>query len=91
MTIHPIQTGLVKIRPHQMAARRSGVGAMADILLDDKWSDWLPIYAWAIEHDEGVILVDTGETARVQARGEVLRAPRGRIGRSAAGARHRHA
>src|SRR4249920_3956687 len=69
MRVHPIRTGLVKIRPHQMAARRRGVGAMADILLDDEWSDWLPVFAWAIEHDEGVILVDTGETARVHERG----------------------
>jgi len=69
MRVHPIRTGLVRIRPHQMAARRSGVGAMADILLDAEWSDWLPIYAWAIEHDEGVILVDAGETARVHERG----------------------
>ena len=29
------------------------------------WSDWQPIYAWAIEHPEGLIVVDTGETARV--------------------------
>lgn len=69
MKIHAIRTGLVKIRPHQMAARRSGVGSIADILTDDEWSDWLPIYAWAIEHDEGVILVDTGETSRVHERG----------------------
>jgi glyoxylase-like metal-dependent hydrolase (beta-lactamase superfamily II) len=67
--VHPIRTGLVKIRPHQMASRRSGLGALSDILTDTEWSDWLPIYAWAIEHDEGVILVDTGETARVHERG----------------------
>jgi len=29
------------------------------------WSEWLPIYAWVIEHPEGLIVVDTGETARV--------------------------
>jgi glyoxylase-like metal-dependent hydrolase (beta-lactamase superfamily II) len=33
-------------------------------VVDDRWSDWLPIYAWLIEHPEGAIMVDTGETAR---------------------------
>ena len=37
----------------------------AHILFDRDWSEWLPIFAWAIEHEEGVIVVDTGETARV--------------------------
>ena len=34
------------------------------MLLDSTWTGWLPIHAWAIEHPEGVIVVDTGETAR---------------------------
>jgi glyoxylase-like metal-dependent hydrolase (beta-lactamase superfamily II) len=42
---------------------------MAHMLFDDEWSEWLPVYAWAIEHDEGIIVVDTGETARVHERG----------------------
>lgn len=42
---------------------------MANMLFDDQWSEWLPIYVWVIEHDEGIIVVDTGETARVHERG----------------------
>lgn len=34
-------------------------------LADRDWTEPLPIYAWVIEHPEGVIVVDTGETARV--------------------------
>jgi glyoxylase-like metal-dependent hydrolase (beta-lactamase superfamily II) len=34
------------------------------VLLERTWTEWLPIYAWVIEHPEGVIVVDTGETAR---------------------------
>ena len=30
---------------------------------DREWTEWLPIHAWAVEHPEGVIVVDTGETA----------------------------
>jgi N-acyl homoserine lactone hydrolase len=33
--------------------------------MDRSWTDPLPIYAWLIEHPEGVIVVDTGETADV--------------------------
>jgi glyoxylase-like metal-dependent hydrolase (beta-lactamase superfamily II) len=33
-------------------------------MLDKDWSDPLPIYAWVIEHPEGLVVVDTGETAR---------------------------
>ena len=61
--IHPIQTGLVRIREAQS---RRKLGGPLRILLDRQWSEWLPIFAWAIEHpEEGIILVDTGETARV--------------------------
>jgi hypothetical protein len=34
------------------------------ILFDSAWTEPLPIYAWAIETDDGVIVVDTGETAK---------------------------
>jgi glyoxylase-like metal-dependent hydrolase (beta-lactamase superfamily II) len=35
------------------------------VLLDRQWTDWVPIHAWLIEHPEGNILVDTGETAKI--------------------------
>ena len=33
-------------------------------LADKRWTAPLPILAWAIEHPEGLIVVDAGETAR---------------------------
>jgi N-acyl homoserine lactone hydrolase len=60
--IHPIQTGLVRIRVSQ---RNRKLGGALRILMDREWTEWLPIYAWAIEHPEGIIVVDTGETSRV--------------------------
>jgi len=39
------------------------------MLFDKDWTEWLPIYAWVIEHDEGIIVVDTGETSRVHEKG----------------------
>ena len=67
--IHPIQTGSVQIKRAQMESRGKGLARSAHILFDHDWSAWLPIFAWAIEHEEGVIVVDTGETARVNTPG----------------------
>lgn len=68
--IHPIRTGFVQVRRPQREARSKGVLAkLSDMLFDEQWTEWLPIYAWLIEHDEGPILVDTGETSRVHERG----------------------
>ncbi len=67
--IHAIRTGLVKVRCAQMESRGAGLARMAHVLMDEGWSEWLPIYAWVIEHEEGMIVVDTGETARVHERG----------------------
>src|SRR5215468_3303716 len=60
--VRSVQTGYARLRPAQ-ARRRSG-GALR-VLLDRKWTEWLPIYAWLIEHPEGNILVDTGECAKI--------------------------
>lgn len=67
--VHAIRTGLVQVRRAQMERRHNGLARVTDMLYDPEWSDWLPIYAWLIEHDEGLILVDTGETARVHQHG----------------------
>jgi len=64
--IDPIRTGSARMKSAQVARK-----AMGPIRLmgDSSWSDWLPIYAWLIDHPEGPILVDTGETCRACARG----------------------
>ena len=71
--IHPIRTGLVRVRKPQMESRDAGLGRITAMLFDEEWSDWLPIYTWLIEHDEGLILVDTGETARIHEHGYLPR------------------
>lgn len=58
--IHPIQTGRVQIKTAQ---RQRKTGGLPRILLDKAWTEWLPIYAWVVEHPEGIFVVDTGETA----------------------------
>ncbi len=63
--IHAIRTGLVRVRDGQREGKGLGFARMLNMLADEKWTEWLPIYAWAIEHDEGIMVVDTGETSRV--------------------------
>ncbi|HME03402.1 MAG TPA: N-acyl homoserine lactonase family protein [Solirubrobacteraceae bacterium] len=63
MKIHAIQTGRVQIKAaHVRARREERADRLRDVLDDPEWVDPLPILCWAIEHSEGVIVVDTGET-----------------------------
>jgi glyoxylase-like metal-dependent hydrolase (beta-lactamase superfamily II) len=64
MKIHAIQTGTVAIKSRQPEGLGHGKRRVLNTFIDREWTDPLPIYAFAIEHPEGVILVDTGETAR---------------------------
>jgi N-acyl homoserine lactone hydrolase len=64
MKIHAIQTGTVAITTKWREGAGHGRRRLLNTLLDRDWTEPLPIYAFAIEHPEGVIVVDTGETAR---------------------------
>ena len=64
MRIHAIQTGTVAITTKWREGKGHGRLRLVNTLLDRRWTEPLPIYAFAIEHPEGVIVVDTGETAR---------------------------
>ena len=61
MRIHAIQTGTVKIKTAQVEGRGHGLRRQLAVYTDRNWTEWLPTYAWAIEHPEGVIVVDTGQ------------------------------
>ena len=61
MTIHAIQTGSVRIKTAQVEGRGRGLRRRLAIFADRHWTEWLPTYAWVIEHPEGVIVVDTGQ------------------------------
>src|SRR3954465_13280257 len=65
MKIHAIQTGSVALTTRWREGAGPGPVRLANTLIDRQWTEPLPIYAYAIEHPEGVIVVDTGESARV--------------------------
>lgn len=65
MKVHAIETGKVAVHERQREGQGPGPFRLINTLVDRRWTDRLPIYVWVIEHPEGLIVVDTGETARV--------------------------
>jgi len=61
MTIHAIQTGSVRIKTAQVQGQGHGLRRRIGVFVDPHWTEWLPTYAWVIDHPEGVIVVDTGQ------------------------------
>ena len=64
MQLYRIETGKVKVKQKQITSKKGLFPKFGKIIFDDEWSEWLPIYSWVIDHPEGLILVDTGETYR---------------------------
>lgn len=64
LRLHAIQTGWVQVKTRHRRLSTPAPLRLPSILLDRAWTPWLPILCYAIEHPEGVLLVDTGETAR---------------------------
>jgi glyoxylase-like metal-dependent hydrolase (beta-lactamase superfamily II) len=65
MNIHAIQTGTVAVKRPQLNGGDRNRRNLLRVMADTHWTEPLPIYAWLIEHPEGLIVVDTGETGRV--------------------------
>ena len=60
MRVVALLTGRVSIHMHQLRGEGFGALRLGRMLVDRSWSPWLPVYSWAIEHPEGVIVVDSG-------------------------------
>lgn len=56
-----IETGQVRIKRAQAVGRGAGALRQANVFLDREWTDWLPTLAFLIDHQDGPILVDTGQ------------------------------
>lgn len=63
MNIFAIETGKVRITQSWQVGRGNGAKRLLNTLFDSQFTEWLPIYAWVIEHPEGLIVVDTGIAA----------------------------
>ncbi|MGO9888863.1 MAG: N-acyl homoserine lactonase family protein [Solirubrobacteraceae bacterium] len=75
LKITAIQTGTGNCHVRQVASPQDlgTIRRRAGILLDKEWTGPHPIYAYLIEHREGLILVDTGDSARKSDRGYMPR------------------
>jgi N-acyl homoserine lactone hydrolase len=66
MKVHLIQTGTIRVK-RSFLNGSVALGGIPQFLwklrTDREWAEPLPIYAWLIEHSEGLILVDSGDTA----------------------------
>ena len=67
--IHPIQTGTVRCKQFQLTGARNNLSRLYQLIFTQKWGEWMPTYCWLIEHPAGLILVDTGETAKIYEKG----------------------
>ena len=62
MRIHALTTGTTRVK-HAFLFAKTGIRRQLDLFMPGPWSDPLPIHCWAIEHEDRVILVDTGEVS----------------------------
>ncbi|MEM0963438.1 MAG: N-acyl homoserine lactonase family protein [Bacteroidota bacterium] len=63
--VRSVRTGAVAVKQAHRALVGPALTRLPSIVLDPRWTPWLPITAWLVEHPERTLLVDTGETPRV--------------------------
>ncbi len=61
--IHALCTGAVAVKRNFRTKKGFGELSKLNILLDNYFTDYMPIWVWIIEHPEGIIAIDTGELA----------------------------
>ncbi len=59
--VHALDTGRVKLHPRQTHPPSRDSLRLVATLLDRRWTDWLAIWTFAIEHPEGTVVVDAGQ------------------------------
>jgi len=63
--VHALCTGAVAVKRAFRTQKGVGPFSKLNILLDNQYTDYLPIWVYVIEHPDGLIVVDTGENARI--------------------------
>jgi glyoxylase-like metal-dependent hydrolase (beta-lactamase superfamily II) len=64
--VHALCTGTVAVKTN--FRKKNGIGELAklNMLFDRKYTEYMPIWVWVIEHPEGLMVVDTGEISAVK-------------------------
>ena len=63
--LHGFTTGMVKVKSKFRTAKGNVFTSKINFLLDNQFTEFMPIMVWVIDHPEGVFVVDTGENAKV--------------------------
>jgi N-acyl homoserine lactone hydrolase len=63
--IHAFSTGGVSVKTKFRDRTKTGIFALLDFIFDKKYTEWMPIWVWVIEHTEGIFVIDTGENANI--------------------------
>jgi N-acyl homoserine lactone hydrolase len=58
--IHALTTGYVSITENWVNGKGNGIVRLINTVTDARFTDWLPIWCFAIEHPQGIIVIDTG-------------------------------
>lgn len=59
--VHVLDTGRVKIHTRQVDAHPRDALRLPATLLDRRWTGWLAVWSFAIEHPDGTVVVDAGQ------------------------------
>lgn len=71
MRVHAFNTATIRVKKHYVRAANAAdpvgrwrMSRLTAALLDSEWQT-IPTFAWAIEHPEGLIVVDVGESVHI--------------------------
>ena len=67
--LHVLDTGRVQLHRRQVDPHPRDSLRLPATLLDRQWTDWLAVWSFAIEHPEGVVVVDAGQDPDYKAPG----------------------
>lgn len=65
LRLHMIQTGWVSVKEPHHAFDGPAALRIPAIMASRRWTEWLPVTAFVIEHPDALVVVDAGETARI--------------------------
>ena len=63
--LHMFQTGWVAVKREHRTFDGPAALRLPAIMASRSWTEWMPVTAFALEHPEGLFVIDTGETARI--------------------------
>ena len=67
--IHGLRIGKLAVKKSVLNSKKPGLLSTLLSFRDKEFGDWLPIWAWVIEHPEGTFLIDTGLSSDVNQQG----------------------